>query len=49
MKVRRVSYGRHRIRVLAIDDLIHMKEESNRPQDRSDAAALHKIRQRSST
>lgn len=47
MKIRKISYGRRKIKILAIDDLIHMKEESNRPQDRSDVEALRKIRRRS--
>jgi len=47
VKVQSIAYGKHRIRIVGILDLIRMKEESHRPQDRSDAAALREIRRRS--
>ena len=46
MKARSIFYGRYRIKILSLQDLIRMKKESNRPQDRADVEALQEIRRR---
>ncbi|MCI0413743.1 hypothetical protein L0222_13200 [bacterium] len=42
--MRRVSYGRFSLKIVDLEDLIHIKEESGRPQDLADAEALREIR-----
>jgi hypothetical protein len=43
MRTRSIPYGRFRIRILAIEALIAMKEETDRPQDQADVKALREI------
>lgn len=43
MKAHRIKVGKQWVRVLAIPDLIRMKQEAGRPQDLADVAALQEL------
>jgi hypothetical protein len=44
LKTKRISSGRKTLRVISIDDLIKMKEKSNRQQDLEDIKALRSLK-----
>lgn len=44
MKTKKISIGERKIQVLAIDDLIKMKEAAGRPQDLEDVKALKELK-----
>lgn len=43
MKAQRIKVGKAWVRVLALSDLIRMKQEAGRPQDLADVAALQEL------
>jgi hypothetical protein len=46
VQVRTLKYGRHRINIISIEDLMRMKEKTGRPQDQADVQALRIIKEK---